>query len=183
MKRPSKSFEIALSAIACAVAALSLTLASYVDVMYAAGCLLAVFALMVPLTKQFIWGDVLAFTGAVLLAFLFCGFSIYKLIPFVAFLGLHPLVNFLQKKYVKKKWLHVIVFLVKALWFELALWLSWQFVLVRFFGLDSTTWYPWVMQYFYYVLFLGGTLVFAAYDYLIFLCQKSVDLIVKRIRR
>jgi len=183
MKRPSKSFEIALSAIACAVAALSLTLASYVDVLYAAGCLLAVFALTVPLTKQFIWGDVLAFAGAVLLAFLFCGFSVYKLIPFITFLGLHPLVNFLQKKYVKRKWLHFIVFLLKALWFELALWLSWRFVFVPFFGIDSTTWYPWVMQYFYYVLFFGGTLVFAAYDYLIFLCQKSADLIVKRIRR
>lgn len=183
MKRPSKSFEIALSAIACAVAALALTLGAYVDVMYAAGLLLAVFALMVPLSKEFIWGDALAFLGAALLAFLFCGFSVYKLIPFLTFLGLHPLVNFLQKKYVKRKWLHAIVFLGKALWFCLALWLSWQVVLVKFFALDQTSWYPFVMKYFYYVLFFGGIVAFAAYDYLIFLCQRSVNAIVKRIRR
>ncbi len=74
MKRPSKSFEIALSAIACAVAALALTLGAYVDVMYAAGLLLAVFALMVPLSKEFIWGDALAFLGGAILAFLFADF-------------------------------------------------------------------------------------------------------------
>lgn len=183
MKRPSKSFEIALSAIACAVAALSLTLGAYVDVMYAAGILLAVFALMVPLSKEFIWGDALAFLGSALLAFLFCGFSVYKLIPFLAFFGLHPLVNFLQKKYVKRKWLHALVFLTKAAWFCLAMWLGWHVVFVKFFALDQTSWYPYVVEYFYYILFLGGPVLFAAYDYLIFLCQRSVNAIVKRIRR
>ena len=96
MKRPSKSFEIALSAIACAVAALSLTLASYVSVLMAAGYLLAIFALMVPLAKNFIWGNVLAFLGGVILAYLFGGLAFFWMIlPFAAFFGLHPLVNYL----------------------------------------------------------------------------------------
>ena len=110
MRRPSKSFEIALSAIACAVAAMALTLGSYVDFLLAAGYLVAVYALMVPLAKHFIWGNVLAFLAAVLLAFLFCGFAIFQLLPFAAFFGLHPLVNYLQRRYVKKKWLHGVMF-------------------------------------------------------------------------
>lgn len=183
MKKPSKSFEIALSAIACAVAAVALTLGSYVDVLLATGYLFALFALMVPLSKDFIWGDVLAYIGAALLAFLFCGFSVYKLLPFIAFFGLHPLANFLQKKYVKRAWVHALVFLLKAAWFDLAMWLSWELVLVQVFGLDTMSWYPWVQQYFFYVLFIGGTLFFAAYDYLIFLCQRSVNALVRRIGR
>ena len=183
MKRPSKSFEIALSAIACAVAAVALTLGSYVDFLLAAGYLVAVYALMVPLAKHFVWGNVMAFLAAVLLAFLFCGFAIFQLLPFAAFFGLHPLVNYLQKRYVKKKWLHGVVFLGKAVWFDLSMWLMWAVVLVPIFGVESATWYPYITQYFFVVLFLGGTVFFAAYDYMIFLCQRSVDIAVARIRR
>lgn len=182
MKKPTKSFEIALSAIACAVAAVSLTVGSYVDVLLATGYILAVFALMVPLSKEFVWGDALAFLGAVLLAFMFCAFSIIKLLPFIAFFGLHPIMNFFHKKYVKKKWLHPLVFLGKALWFDGAMLLCW-FVLLPVMGGSEHSWYPYVEQYLYYIVFFGGTLFFAAYDYMIFLCQQSVNKIVRRIGR
>lgn len=182
MKRSSKSFEIALSAISCAVAAGSLTLGCYVDVFLGAGYIIAVFALMIPLSKEFIWGDALAYLGAVLLSFLFYGFSVIRLLPFIAFFGLHPLANFLQKKYVKRNALHVLCFLVKAVWFDLAMWLTWS-IFVPIFGLSEATWYPVVEQYFFLVLFLGGTLFFLVYDYMIFLCQRSANNLVKRIRR
>ena len=182
MKRSSRSFAIALSAIACAVASLALTLGSYVDVLFAAGYLIAIFALMVPLSKQLYWADALAFLGAVLLAFLFCGFAILKLLPFVAFFGLHPLINALQKRYIHKKWMHGLCFLGKAIWFDGALLLFW-FVVGPLLGMQSTTWYPYVEPYLYYAVFFGGTLFFAAYDYLIFLCQRSVDRAVARIGR
>ena len=182
MKRSSRSFAIALSAIACAVASLALTLGCYVDILFAAGYLIAIFALMVPLSKQLYWADALAFLGAVLLAFLFCGFSVFKLLPFAAFFGLHPLLNALQKRFVQKKWLHGVCFLVKALWFDGALLLFW-FTVGPLLGLQDTVWYSYVEPYLYYVVFFGATLVFAAYDYLIFLCQRSVDRAVARIRR
>ena len=182
MSKNKRSFEIALSAIACAVAAVSLTVGSYVDVLLASGYIIAGFALMIPLSKEFILGDALAFVGAVLLAFFFCGLSIIKLLPFAAFFGLHPLVNFLQKKYVKKKWLHLPVFLAKALWFDGAMLLAW-FVLLPLMGGTEHTWYPYVEQYLYLIVFLGGTVLFAVYDYMIFLCQKSVNRIIIRIRR
>ena len=183
MKRPSKSYEIALSAIACAVAAGALTLGSYVDVMLAAAYLVAVFALMVPLCKDFVWGSALALIGAWLLAFFFCGLSVFHLLPFIAFFGWHPIVNHLQMKYIKKKWVHGVVFLGKAVWFDLAMWLMWATVLVPFFGVGSATWYPFVEQSFFWVLFIGGTLFFAVYDFMIFLCRRSVAVIIARIRR
>ncbi len=182
MKRPSKSFEIVLSAIATAVAALSLTMGSYVGFMMAGGYVLAVFALMLPLSKQFWWGALIAYAASCILAFLFCGFFFWALLPFVAFFGLHPIVNFFQKKYVKKVWLHVLCFAGKALWFCGALLLIW-FTLDGFLGFSGTTWYPFFSQYLYYIVFFGGAFIFAAYDFLIFLCQRSMDAIVRRIRR
>lgn len=183
MKRPSKSFEIALSAIACAFAAVCLTAGCYVDFLLGAGYILAVFAIMIPLSKDFWWGALLAALGAVLLSFMFCGFSILYLLPFLMFFGLHPVINYFQKKYVKKFWLHSIVFVLKAVWFDLVMWFAWQFILVELFGLDQATWYDFVTRYFFVVLFVGGTAVFAAYDYMIFLCQRTAYLLVKRIRR
>ncbi len=121
--------------------------------------------------------------GASLLAFLFCGFAILWLLPFIAFFGLHPLVNYFQRKFAKKPWHHLIWFFVKAVWFDFAMWLLWAFVLVPIFGVDSATWYPFVTQYFFYVLFIGGTVFFAAYDCMIFLCQRSVNIAMQRIRR
>lgn len=182
MKRPSKSFEIALSGVACALSALALTLGSYVDVLLAAGYLLAVFALMVPLSKEFVWGNALAFIGASLLAFLFNIGGILRLVPFMIFFGLHPLVNFLQKKYVRKLPVHIAFFLVKALWFDGVLLFLW-FVLGPVFGLNGLTIYPYLNKYLYFIVFFGGTLLFAVYDYMIFLCQRSVNAIVRRIRR
>ncbi len=183
MKRSSRAFEIALSALSCAVAAVALTVGSYVDFLLMAGYLLAVFALMVPLSKDLILGNLLAFAGAVLLAFFFSGLAIVQVLPFVAFFGLHPAANWAQKKFVKKKPLHFALFVGKAVWFDLSMWLMWSVVLVPIFGIESATWYPFVKQYFFYVLFVGGTLFFAAYDYMMFLCQRSVDLTLRRIGR
>ena len=71
MKKPTKSFEIALSALACTAAALCLTVGSYVDFLLGAGYILAVFSLMIPLSKEFWAGSLFAAVGASLLAFLF----------------------------------------------------------------------------------------------------------------
>ena len=184
MKRPSRSFEIALSAIACAIAVLGLTLGAYINFLLAAGFLIAVYALMVPLAKDFVWGYALAFAATVLLSFLFTGFviGVMRLVPFAAFFGLHPLVNYLQKKYIKKDWLHFVVFLVKAVWFDLVMWLAWT-IYVPLFGLEELSWYPYIADNLYLILFLGGTVFFAIYDFAIFLCQRSVNAAVRRIRK
>ena len=184
MKRQSRSFEIALSAISCAIAVCALTLGAYVDFLLAAGFIIAVFALMVPLAKDFIWGYALALIASVVLSFLFTGFvvGVMRLLPFVVFFGWHPLLNYLQKKYIKKNWLHAVVFAVKAVWFDLAMWLAWV-VLVPIFGLPEVTWYPYIGDSLYVIVVVGGTAFFALYDIAIFFCQRSVNMAVYRIRK
>ena len=184
MKRAKGAFEIALAALACAVATAALTLGAYVNFMFVTGYLIAIFALMVPLSKKLFWGDMLAFVGAAILSSLFGmgAFGFLKILPFVCFFGLHPLINALQRTHVRKKVLHALIFLIKAAWFDLTL-LVCFFVLVPLFGLDGMRWYPYFERYLYLIVFAGGTVFFALYDYLIFLCQRSVDLIVKRIGR
>lgn len=176
--KKSRSFEIALSAIACAVAAAFLMLGSLNPFLLATGYLIGTFALMVPLSKGFVWGNVLAFIGASLLAL---PLSLWKIVPFAVFFGLHPLVNYLQKKYVKKNRIKGICLLLKAVWFDLAMLLSW-YVLTGMAGMEEV-FSEWIGEYLYYVIFIGGTLFFCAYDYMIFLCQKSVDRAIYRIRR
>ena len=68
----------------------------------------------------------------------------------------------------------------KAVWFDLSLWLAWV-VLEGFLGLKEMTWYPFVSEHFFLVLFLGGTIFFALYDYMIFLCQRAADGVMSRI--
>ena len=184
MKRQSRSFEIALAALVCAVGAASLTLGSFVDFLLAMGYMIAVFALMVLLTKRLVRGYLLAYAGIVILAFLFTGFAmgIFQLLPFVAFFGLHPLANWLQREYTKKKPLHLLWFVLKAVWFDLSLWLAWV-VLQEFLGLTEMRWYAFIEDNFFLLLFLGGTLVFAVYDYMIFLCQRAADGVMRRLRR
>lgn len=183
MKRSSRSFEIALAGISAAVSTAALTLGSYVSFLLAACYIVAVFALMVPLSKGFVWGAGMSFLASVLLSFLFCGFSFLNLIPFAAFFGLHPIVNHLQKRFVKRPPLHAVCEVVKAVWFDLVMWLSFRLVFVPVFGLEEAFWYPTVEKYFFLVLFLGGTVFFAVYDAIIFYAQRTVDTILRRIRR
>lgn len=180
--KKSRSFEIALSALACAVMTGALTLGSYVGYFLAGGYLLAAFALMVPLAKDFYWGAALAHAGACLLAFAFGGGAIWTVLPFAVFFGLHPIVNRVQSRYVKKKVLHAAVFLGKAAWFDGALLLMW-YTLGGVFGIESAKWYPVVSQYLFLVVFLGGTVVFAVYDFLMFFCQRGANQAVMRIGR
>ena len=178
MKKKSRSFEIALSAMACAVASAFLMLGSLNPYLLATGYLVGAFALMVPLSTGFIWGSALAFVAASLLSL---PLSLWKIVPFAVFFGLHPIVNYLQRKYVHKKFFIGICEAAKALWFDCAMLLSW-FVLTNMAGM-AEVFSDWIGEYLYLVIFIGGTLFFLAYDAMMFLCQKSADRAIERIRR
>ena len=92
------------------------------------------------------------------------------------FFGLHPLINALQLRFNVNRW---IAYIVKAVWFDLSLWLGWV-VLEEFLGLTAMTWYDLIAQNLYLILFLGGTAVFAVYDYMIFLCQRAMNAVIRR---
>lgn len=176
MKKPTKSFEIALSAIACAIAAGFLMLGTINPFLLATGYLVAEFAIMIPLAKDFLWGSGLCYLAAGLLAL---PLGLWKIVPYAVFFGLHPIVNYLQRKYVKNFALGAVCEVAKTVWFVFAMWLSY-FVLKTMAGFSFP---ESIEKYFYLILFLGGTLFFAAFDFMIFRCQRSADLAVRRIGR
>lgn len=176
MKRPSKAFGITLSAVACAVATVALISGSYFDFLLGAAYILACFSIMVPLSKGYVGGAALCYLGAGLLSLFF---ALWKIVPYAVFFGLHPIVNYLQKVLVKKTPLKAVCLLVKTIWFDFAMWLSF-FVLTELVGL---TFHETIMRAAYYIIFIGGTLLFPVYDVAIFLCQRSVNNIVRRIGR
>ncbi len=176
MKKPSRTFEIALSAIACAFAAGFLMLGTLTPFLLATGYLVAAFALMVPLSKNYLWGSLLCYLAAGLIALPLGG---VRIVPYAVFFGLHPIVNYLQKKYVKKTPFKALCLLAKTVWFDFAMWLSF-YLLTEFAGM---TFPEIVTQYLYLVLFVGGSVFFVVYDIMIFFCQRSADSVIRRIRR
>ena len=175
MKKKISAFEIALSAIACAISTIFLSLGVLNDFLLATGYIVGCFAMMLPLAKGFIVGDALAYVATVLLTFLFGGISVpWRVVPFILFFGLHPLVNHLQLRF---RWNKVLLLLIKIVWFDAAAYLTWRFVF------DMTTSVDWIDEYILPVIAVGGSLFFVVYDMLIFRCQRAVDRIVARISK
>lgn len=171
MKKIS-AYEIALSAVSCAFAAIALTVGTLWSILLFTGYLLASFALMIPLSKNCYIGDFLAYIGASLLALIFTGGRIWDLLPFIVFFGLHPLANALQIRLKINRWLALGV---KAVWFDAAMYLVWRFVF------DMTTTFEFVDKFIVPIILVVGTLFFFAYDYMFFKCQINVNKLVDRL--
>ena len=178
----SRSFEIALSAISCAVAVIVLLVGLWSNILLASGYLFAMIALMVPLSKQFYRGDVLAYIGTVILAIILGAVQqFWDLVPFIMFFGLHPLINSLQLKFNINRW---IALAVKAVWFDFTLWVGYLLIFGGILGgVEGNAFYDFVNRYIYWFIFVGGTLVFLPYDYLVFSTQITVNKLVSRIRK
>lgn len=182
-RKYSRSFELALSAISCAVAVIFLMLGFWSDVLLASGYLLGIIALMVPLSKQFLRGGFLAYAGTVILALIMgAAARFWDLVPFIMFFGLHPLVNCLQVRFKINKWLALAV---KTIWFDLTLWVAYILIFDGVLGgaMADNAVYSFVNNYIYWFIFVGGTLIFFPYDYLIFKTQIGVNKLVYRIRK
>lgn len=180
----TRSFEIALSGISCAIASGALALGILSGYLVATGYCIGIIALMIPLSKQFYRGGVLAYLGTVILAVaLGASIRFWDLVPFAMFFGLHPLINSLQVRFKVNKWL---AYIVKALWFDGTLIAAYFLV---FGGELYGTLLPQAVYdflnsgYLYLIIFTVGTAVFYLYDYLVFKCQIAVNLAVQRIRK
>ena len=194
----SKSFEIALSGISCAiaVAVLPLGIMTGVGSLTAAGYSVAVLAIMLPLSKQFFKGAFLAYAATCILTIVlgaaakFCArkiadfrqgfYAVYQLIifftakpvPFVQIkhFGLHPIANMLQLKFKINKWLALVV---KALWFDATLIIGYYLVFHGLLGgsLLPAEVYEFVNKYIFLLIFTVGSVIFFVYDYLILRCN------------
>ncbi|MCD8308940.1 MAG: hypothetical protein LUD19_03715 [Clostridia bacterium] len=179
----SKSFEIALSAISCAVAVLFLTLGTLSGYLLATGYLVAQVALMVPLSKQFVWGDVLAYMGTVILALILGAVSAWwDIVPFIMFFGLHPLANFLQVKYKVNRWIALVI---KMVWFDVTLYVMYLLVFGGIMGgsYSGTAFFTFVNDYIWLFIIIGGSLFLWIYDYIMFKVQIWVNKVVYKIRK
>lgn len=173
MKRIS-AYEIALSALSCAIATIFLTVGAYSSVLLFTGYLMACVALMLPLAKKSYRGYTLAYLATCLLAFIFNAGRFWDLIPFALFFGLHPLVNELQLRTRINRW---VACAVKAAWFDGTMYLVWRFVFAM------TTTIPLVDKYIIPIILIGGTAFFVAYDYIMYQWRYAVNTTVNRITR
>jgi len=172
--RKISSYEIALSALACAIATLFLTIGVYSAILLFTGYLFACIALMLPLAKKSYWGYALAYIATCILSLIFNVARFFDLLPFIMFFGLHPLVNELQLNVKINRWLACGI---KALWFDGTMYLVWRFV----FGMTTTIGF--IDQYIIPIILIGGTAFFIAYDYLMYRWRYAVNMLVKRITR
>ena len=179
----SRSFEIALSAISCAVSVVMLLVGFWSDILLASGYLFSTVALMVPLSKQFYRGGALAYLGTVILAIVMgAAAKFWDLVPFIMFFGLHPLLNALQLKFNVNKWLALAV---KTVLFDFTLWVAYILIFGGVLGgsQSDNAFYEFINRYIYWFIFVGGTLIFFPYDYLIFKMQGTVNKLVYRIKK
>ena len=91
MRKNSK--EIALSAVACALGTLGLTVGTLYSPMLFTGYLFACLCMMLPLSRGYFKGAALCYAAINVLTLLFNGFNFFDTLPFTMFFGLHPLVN------------------------------------------------------------------------------------------
>ena len=164
--------EVALSALACALATVFLTVGIYSDLFVFTGYMAGSIALMLPLATRSYRGFALAYIATCLLSLLFASFRFWDVFPFIIFFGLHPLINELQ---LKTKINRLLAFAVKALWFDGALYITWKFI----FGI--TTEIAFIDAYLLPVILVLGTALFFLYDYVAFRARYTVNLLVKRI--
>ena len=173
MKKIS-AYEIALSALSCAIATIFLTVGVYSEVLLLTAYMLAGIAMMLPLSKASYWGFGFSYAATCVLTLIFCASRFWDVLPFIMFFGLHPLINELQLKTKINRW---VACGVKALWFDGAMYLIWRFVL------SMTTTISFVDKYIIPIILVGGTAVFVLYDFVMYKWRAAVNILVRRISK
>ena len=178
MKLKRRSFLIALSGASCAVAVIFLTLGNWFSFLTLACYLFAEAALMLPLAAGSRRAGLLTYLAAVLLGFLFGGiWNPWRMFLFCVFFGLHPLANSMQEKWKLNKW---VAFAIKAVWFDVALWLTWQFAYAYFFD-ASVNWVERIGNWIFLIIGAGGTFFFFFFDWAVRRMQNVLKIYVERL--
>lgn len=180
-RKNDKSFEITLSALSCALAVIFLYLGTLNRYMLASGYIMAELSLMLPLAKEYYVGGGLAYLGTCILTVLLGAIGqVWLLVPFIMFFGLHPLANALQLRFKINRWLALVV---KAVWFDFTLWVMYILVFGSSIGNADLEIYRLINDYILLFIFIGGSLAFVVYDYVMFRCRKMVNALVHRIKK
>ena len=170
--RKISAYEVALSALACALATIVLTVGLYTEILLFTGYMLASVFLLLPLAKKSYLGYVLAYIATCVLAVIFGSSRFWDLLPFILFFGLHPIANELQLKSKLPRWLGIGI---KAVWFDGTLLLVWRFVM------DMTTSISIVDKYILPFILVFGSLFFVFYDFVFYRWRYTVNTLISRI--
>jgi len=158
--------EVAYASIAAALSAAFLAVGFYLQLAEFLWYFLATMMLMIPLSKGYIRGALFAYAVSSLLALMLCAFQFYFILPYVVFMGLHPIINAIMDKHHFSVWLGHIV---KAIWFDAAVYLMIRFTaLFLFIDIRSGGWTL--------LIAMGvSTAVYFLYDFAIRLVSKSLQ--------
>ena len=168
------AYQVALSALSCALATIFLTLGVVSEILLFTGYMLGSITLMLPLAKKSYIGYLLAYVATCLLSCILASFRFWDVLPFLMFFGLHPLVNELQLKWKINRYLALAI---KALWFDFTMFLIWKVVFA------ITTSIPVIDAYILPIILVVGTIAFIAYDYAMFGWRTIVFRLVCRISK
>lgn len=174
MKKKFSAYDIALSALSCAMATVLLTVGVYSEILLFTGYLFGAISLMLPLAKQSYRGYALAYVATNILAVLFNPGRIFDLLPFICFFGLHPLINELQLKIKINRW---VACAIKALWFDVTMYLIW------FFLFDAALDIPIDPKYIIPLFAVFGSICFVFFDYAMYKWRYAINRLVKRINK
>lgn len=173
-----RSFSVALSAVSCALASVFMIVGQTVPFAFATAYLFAAIALMLPLAKDLRLGGFLAYVATSLICLPFGLREFYKYLPFIAFFGLHPLANYLQRRHRLNRWA---AFAVKAVWFTGVLCASWALFTATTVSSNELT--EKLGGWIYLAIVAGGAVFFLLYDWLMLRCQRTVNAFVSKIDR
>ncbi len=181
--KQSKSFEIALSGVASAIAVIFLSLGILSGWLTATGYFFGVLAMMLPLSRKFYAGGFAAYVSTCILT-LIMGVAgrFWDLVPFIMFFGLHPLFNALLERFKINRW---IALAIEAVWFDCTLIVAYYLVYGGLLGGGFLPQYIYdvINKYIYLFIFTVGTLAGVAYDFLVRRVQLLVNALVYRIKR
>ncbi len=172
--RKITSYEIALSALSCALATMFLLVGVYSELLLFTGYLVGCVALMLPLAKRSYLGYTLSYIATCILSFLLGAGRFFDLLPFAMFFGLHPLVNELQLKTKINRW---VACFVKAFWFDGTMYLIWKVTM------KVSTEISFLDTYILPIILVVGTAFFVFYDYAMYKWRAGVNTLVAKITK
>ncbi len=164
---------IALSGLASAFALIFIIIGGYFPTFDISCLFMASLMVMIPLAKDTIKGAILCYISVFLLSFIFTFGHFEICIAYGLFFGLHPIVNYLQVKKIKKTWL---ISIIKTIWFLVIAFL--MFYILKMFIVEN----EFINKYLPLVILIGGSVFFIVYDFVMLRFQKNLNVIIKRLK-
>lgn len=157
---------------AAALSFLFLAIGSYLQVGEYGWYFAASVAIMLPVSRGYLGGGVLAVIVGTLLVLGANGFNYIFLIPYFSFMGFHPIINYWQRLQNKNK---AAVFILKEAWFLGSVTLTYHFTALLLF--DFGKFGPFALPI---ILIVAGA-AFIPYDYAMKQMQKKIDRLMERV--